>query len=160
MSSTTKHAPHSVAAVSDRGSKDDARPSPRASRTGFTLVECLVAAALLAVVMTLAAQLFVWDARERREVWRRQVAQQEAASVLERFSLTPYEEITEAQVQQIALSPETLNWLSDGKLTVSLEEVTTPRPGKRLRVEIHWGDANVSAPVRLTGWRFAPEGTP
>lgn len=131
--------------------------SRRRSSRGFTLIECLVAGAMLLVVMAMAAQLFSWDARERREAWRRQVAQQEAANVLERLSIESPESLSQERFERLALSPESAAWLPEGDLGVSATEFASPRPGKRIRIEITWRqtNGNPAPPVRLTGWAFS-----
>ncbi len=131
-------------------------------RRGFTLLECLVAAAMLGVIFVLVGQWFSWDTFERREAWKRQLATQEAANVLERLSLTPYETLSADNLAAIKLSPETRAWLIDGALQVSVSETATPAHGKQLQVEIGWGRSheNPPAPVRLTTWRFAPGAAP
>jgi type II secretory pathway pseudopilin PulG len=152
------HASHAIripARLARRGGKTGLRG-------GFTVTECLVAAAMLAAVMALAAQLFIWDAQQRREAWKRQVAQQEAANVLERLSSLPIESLAADQLEALELSPEARTWLPDGTLAVSATEITAPRPGKRILVEVQWGTPNgaAHAPVRLIGWAFAPGATP
>ncbi len=128
------------------------------NRRGFTLVECLVATGLLGVIFVLVGQWFAWDSLERREAWKRQLATQEAANVLERLSRTPYETLTAENLAALQLSPETQGWLADGALQVSATATTTPLPGQQLQVEVRWGSRheNPPAPVRLTAWRFAP----
>jgi len=137
---------------------------PRASkiRRGFTLLECLVAVAMLGVIFVLVGQWFSWDSFERREAWKRQLATQEAANVLERLSLTPYETLTDENLAAIQFSPAAQDWLLDGEIDVSATETTAPAPGKRLQVEVRWGRGHEHppAPVRLTTWRFAPGAAP
>lgn len=159
----------SVAGVSDPGTREFARRQRPASqrpatvrRRGFTLLECVVAGALMLVVLALATQLFLWDSRERREVWRRQVAQQEAANALERLSLAPYDAISTKSLAEVRLSEEAQAWLPEGAIQATASDVTVPRTGRRIDVQVRWGAAGDApiAPVRLSGWRFAPGGAP
>jgi hypothetical protein len=117
---------------------------------------------MLAAVMALAAQLFIWDAQQRREAWKRQVAQQEAANVLERLSSLPIESLSADRLGALELSHEARTWLPDGTLAVTATEIDTPRAGKRIQVEVQWGTPSgaAHAPVRLVGWAFAPGVTP
>jgi type II secretory pathway pseudopilin PulG len=133
----------------------------RAAR-GFTLLECVVAAAMLIVVMALAAQLYAWDARERREVWRRQVAQQEAANLMEQLTARPLSDLTAESLEVLRMSAESSTWLPNGALQVTATEVTAPAAGRRIELQITWEHASGerAAPVRLVGWAFDPGGAP
>ncbi len=134
----------------------------RRSTRGFTLLECLVAGAMLLVVMALAAQLFAWDARERREAWRRHVAQQEAANVLERVSNDAPGALNAERLGALTLSKESADWLPEGTLRASATAVTSPYAGKRIQIEITWrqSSGHPASPVRLTGWAFTARGSP
>ncbi len=117
---------------------------------------------MLLVVMALAAQLFAWDARERREAWRRHVAQQEAANVLERLSADAPTALNAERLDALTLSKESADWLPEGMLRASATEVASPHAGKRIQIEITWrqSSGHPASPVRLTGWAFAPGGSP
>ena len=137
-----------------------ARSRPR--RRGFSLLECIVAAGMLCAIFVLFGQLIVWDSRERSADWKRQVAAQEAANVLERLSLEPYASLTADRLTQLQLSPAASEWLTDGALRVTATDVAAPRPGKRIDVAVDWAGATHRdiPPLRLVGWRFAPGGAP
>lgn len=136
------------------------RPRRRHSVRGFTLLECVVAAAMLIVVMVLAAQLYAWDARERREVWRRQVAQQEAANLMEQLTSSPQAELTAEALDTLHMSAESSTWLPNGILQATATAVTAPAAGRRIELQITWEHASgePAAPVRLVGWVFDPGG--
>ncbi|MDZ4783865.1 MAG: prepilin-type N-terminal cleavage/methylation domain-containing protein [Planctomycetia bacterium] len=138
------------------------RPRRRRSARGFTLLECVVAAGMLMVVMGLAAQLFAWDARERREVWRRQVAQQEAANLMEQLTAQMPSELTAETLEALRISTESSAWLPHGTLQATATEVTAPAAGRRIELQITWEHASgePAAPVRLVGWVFGPGGNP
>jgi hypothetical protein len=117
---------------------------------------------MLAATLALATQLFLWDAYERREAWRRATAQQEAANQLERLATWHFEELTAERFAELQLSEESAAWLPGGALKISTSDVDTPREGKKLLVEITWDSAQgmPQAPVRLSAWRFAQGGSP
>lgn len=133
----------------------------RAAR-GFTLLECVVAAGMLMVVIALAAQLYAWDARERREVWRRQVAQQEAANLMEQLTAAPPTELSAEALKALRMSAESTAWLPNGALNATASEVTAPAAGRRIELQITWEHASgePAAPVRLVGWVFDAGGAP
>ncbi len=126
-------------------------------RRGFAILEVIVACGLLAVLLALSVQILSLMAVERRHVEHRAIALAEAANIAERVSTMPFDEIDEARLAEIDLSPEVRKLLPDAQATLDVAEETGPVPGKRVRVEIVWTGAGGrrESPVRLTHWAWS-----
>jgi prepilin-type N-terminal cleavage/methylation domain-containing protein len=129
-------------------------------RRGFTLMETIVAAFLLAVAAVLCAQMLVASAAANRAADWRRLAAREAANVMEQVMALPADGLTPDAVNQIRLSEETTKTLPDARLAIRRDEQSnaTP-PATQITVEIVWkGHAGEpSPPTRLLAWRFHPE---
>ncbi len=123
-------------------------------RRGFVILEVIVACGLLAVLLTMSVQVLSLMAVERRHVERRAIALVEAANIVERMSTMPYEDIDEARLADVGLSPDVCQLLPDGRASLAVEDESGEVPGKRVRVEIVWTGAagHPESPVRLTHW--------
>ena len=123
----------------------------RACRRGFTLIELIVAGALLLAAMAISAQFLGWLAAERRAADRRRAAIQEAAIVLERLAARPWAELTPESARALRLSEPARRALPGGELAVDVSE----RDGlKRIAVAVRWRgrSGGPEAPARLTAW--------
>ena len=126
----------------------------RKRQFGFTLPEVLVAAVVLGAAMTVCVQVLSAMAASDREAERRTMALAEAGNALERFSGTPWSELTPEAAADARLSQSAAERLPGGELKVNIENLDTQPPAKRIMVEVRWpGRQGRSAvPVRLTAW--------
>jgi Tfp pilus assembly protein PilV len=130
---------------------------PSRGRSGFTIAETMVTLGLLAVALTLVAQVGVQTLRERERVVAGQVAREQAINVLETARAQPWEKLDAgwAEKQQLPEAYTRKGW----KLQVRVEpEASRPRV-KRVSVEVR-PEETPAPPVRLVGLfaaRSAPE---
>jgi hypothetical protein len=129
-------------------------------RSGSTLLELLVSAALLASLLVIINQSFIALRRQSRLVDRRFVAQQVLENVLEEFCQRPWETLSTESVQQIRL-PD----FADGKLPHcdiygEVVDETDPVLVKRVVLRLGWSDYPGQPPqsIALTAWAFPLEG--
>jgi prepilin-type N-terminal cleavage/methylation domain-containing protein len=127
--------------------------APRRRREGFTLVEIMAAAVMLAVAMSLMLELVGWVARERRASERRQRAVQEAANVMERLTARAWDDLDEEGVAGLELSPPSRKALPGGELKVAVAAAEGTGL-KRVEVSVRWRNRSgePEAPVRLVSW--------
>ncbi len=132
----------------------------QACRSGFTLVEMIVAGILLAAVMSLSAQMLYAVAKGQRTAEQRQMTSTVAANLMERITAQPYETITNQQLQTWRLDSATQSRLPEAKLSISIEPEAGPPAGKRIVIEIQGqGPKGVPlSPVHLTGWVYERQG--
>ena len=125
-------------------------------RRGSTLLELIVATALLGVVFATVAPVFSWLAAERRAADQTQLASLEVANVMERLAQTPWETLSDVSTKNIALSESARKHLDEARLTVRVVEETGPPAAKRVNVELTWRNRadQFVAPMRLTAWVF------
>ena len=126
------------------------------SHPGTTLLETVIAVALLAAALSLSTQVLAWTAMERRESQRRQVALQEAANCLERLRGWPSDRLSTEQAQAIALSPQAHDVLPQGRVAVDIRTDPADENSRQIQIEVHWSNRTGQplAPVRLTTWRW------
>ncbi|HEY2841246.1 MAG TPA: prepilin-type N-terminal cleavage/methylation domain-containing protein, partial [Pirellulales bacterium] len=128
-------------------------------RPGFTLIEIIVAIALLAAAMLSATQVLMISARQRRAADRRFAAQLEASNVAERIAALDYDAITPEAAQAMKLTPDAQSALPEAELKVTsvLVETSTPHY-KRITIEIGWPSSDRQLPVvRFTTFRHKTE---
>jgi prepilin-type N-terminal cleavage/methylation domain-containing protein len=133
-------------------------PGPsRAGRRGFTLVELLVALAVLGVVLLLVAQLGYLVLRERQRSGARQQAQEAAANVLEAARACPWDDLTPAWAARQRLPESAARLLPDGRLEVRVEPEPSRPHTRRITAEVRWSldDDRPARPVRLVALRSA-----
>lgn len=125
---------------------------------GVLLIEVLAACGLTAVLLALCVQVLSLTALERRHIERRAIALQEAANLVERAAALPFDELTDAKLAELSLSPEVVQILPQAKSTFTVSDEPGDLPAKRVRVEIHWQGrgGREEAPASLTFWAFAP----
>lgn len=128
-------------------------------RTGFLLLEAIVAAALLAVLLGVSLRVLGATAVQRRGVEKRVVALQEAAGAMERARALAWDELTLERLEEIAISPEAEPILSGASVRWTVEDSTSQPATRHVVVEITWqSPAGPTAPVRLNYWAYAPQG--
>jgi type II secretory pathway pseudopilin PulG len=107
-------------------------------RTAYTIMELVAALAILAIVMTVVAQIGYFSLVERLRSTTRQAALEQAANVMESARAIPWDKLTAdwAAAQQLPKDDGFI--LPEGRLTVKVEPEKTLPSAKRVTVEIRW----------------------
>lgn len=130
-------------------------------RRGATLLEAVVAIALLGTAFVLGAQALAWTSAQRRLTDDRQLAMQEAVNCLERLRRLEWNELTNERLSAIDLSPAAKQRLTAGRVKIAREADIADPPGSRFRVEVQWKSRyGVPLNVAFTTWRYRREVQP
>jgi len=128
----------------------------KTTRFGFTLVEVLVAVAVITVLLMIITQMLVLVVEQTQVNQQRLAAIEFAASAMEIVTAQPY-----ADIEPSALEGGTLRDLlepigAEWQLDLQVEETLAPTVGKQIRLSITRDDASPRlGTVILTAWRFA-----
>lgn len=125
-------------------------PSSR-MRHGFTVMECMIALAVLSGAAALVAEMVTRSLVDRSRLDARAEAVDAVTNALERARARPWEELT-PQWAKAQVPPESLARWSEARLTVVVEpEPNRPRV-KRVTAEVTWDrpQAHAWPPVTLT----------
>lgn len=127
--------------------------SIRKTRSGFSLVELVIACLLVAAAAACTLPTAGWIMVERRTAQRRQMAAEEVANLMERVTCLPWQGITPPRIAQIGLDPEIERQLPDATLAATVD---SDEQAKRIGLALSWTDraGQAVAPVRLTTWVF------
>lgn len=132
-------------------------------RRGFTLTETLVAGVILATAATVAMQMLVAAAGQRRSLDARQAALIEAGNVMERLAAKSWEELDAAELSKLTLGERAVQALPSGKLEIQIEPIAAQPDdklpaAKRLTVAVSYGGegegTQKAREVRLVAWRY------
>jgi len=126
------------------------------TRRGLTLLEVTVTSLLLAVLFAVSMRMVGATAARRRAAEDRRAAMREAANVMERLAVRPWNELTPEAVADLRLSNEAANALRGATLKIDVTDQPGEPQGKRIVVEVHWRDSAGKSlpPRRLTAWRY------
>jgi hypothetical protein len=121
----------------------------------------MVAAVLLAAVMTVCLQMLTLTAAQHRALEDRQTAIQETANLMERLCARAWADLTAESVRDVQLSEQARRSLPDAELEIKLtSRPTTSSDGepdaKRIAVALHW-QHRAGQPLRhvqLVAWRY------
>ena len=129
-------------------------------RRGFSMIELLVAAGLLATLLTVCVQLSGVASAEQRALGQRQAAMNEAANVLERLSIRPWNELTDKDLGELPLSAAARQSVPDGRLEIHVAQPADQPGAKRISVILRWPDRDgrPEQTARLTAWRCGDAG--
>jgi hypothetical protein len=127
----------------------------------FTLLEVVIAAGMLAMLLTTSVQMLRSLSIYQRGSDRRAVALQAVQAVSDQIANTPWNQLTAESAKKVMIPKQLENYLPGAKLSVSLEDEATHTASRRIHVDLTWNglDGQSSAPVRLTTWIF-PERSP
>jgi prepilin-type N-terminal cleavage/methylation domain-containing protein len=122
-------------------------------RDGFTVMETIVALAVLATASVLVAQTATWAIAERSRTEDRLVAIEAAANVLEGARARPWADLTPEWAESVKPSADITARLPDAALTVRIEPEHDRDRVKRVTVELTWlgRNAKPAPPVSLVG---------
>ncbi len=126
------------------------------TRRGVSMVEMIVAACLLTCAMAMVAQVIGRSAARRRDAGHHRIAVQEAANVMERLAVRPFDELTPDGVADEQLSPQAGQSLPEGVVEVHVTEAAGEPDARRIEVEIRWRgrSAQPDPSVELVTWRY------
>lgn len=137
-------------------------------RRGVTVLESVMACLLMAVAVSLVAELMVAVARQQRICRQRDVALQEASNALE-LALAPNAAGADAPVENAPAADATVadaplenapgpSLSEPARAVLSQAELDVSRFGQRVVITVRWNavGAGGAQQVRLVGWRFAP----
>ncbi len=158
IATRTADAPIGTAAKTGRTRRGAMRPALRGGphRSGVLLLEALVALGMLAVAIVVGAKVLGALSAQRRTMAEYQLAALEAANVLERVSVFPWESLDGSVAEQVQLSEGARKVLSDARLEVQVSPVESDPAAKRIVVRVRWA-ARAAQPdriVRLVAWRY------
>ena len=124
-----------------------------APRSGFTVMETVVALGVMTIAMMLVAQLGYWSLRQRVRTAARQVAIELAANTLESARARPWEDLTPEWAASQRIPQDLDDELTEGELLVRVEPEASQHLTQRVTVEVTWllHEDIRSQPVRLVG---------
>jgi prepilin-type N-terminal cleavage/methylation domain-containing protein len=125
-------------------------------RRAFTLLEVVIAAAMLAVLLTTSVQMLRALSIHQRASERRAVALEAAEAAADQVANIPWDQLTAESAKKATIPKQLASYLPGAKLSVSLDEEPTPTPSRRIHIDLTWNGAHGQpvAPVRLTSWVF------
>ena len=131
---------------------------PLRTRPGFTLVEVIAAAAMLAVLLVLAGQMLAQARRNSRIAEQRALALRTVENGLEELTARPWNEVTDEAISQLVLPPRLTRRWPQATLSGSVEELSDPAPAKRLSLQVQLTPTQPVLAAKLTTWIYrAPE---
>lgn len=122
-------------------------------RRGLTLMETVVALAILAIAAGIVAQLGMWAMFERARCEERLAAMECVANILESARAHPWAELTPAWASQQKLPDDLASHLSEPVLSVQVAPEKDQQGLKRITAELQWShrDGSKARTVSLTG---------
>ena len=125
-------------------------------RRAFTLLEVIIAAAMLAVLLTASVQMLRALSIHQRASERRAVALEAVQAVADQVANFPWEQLTAESAKKVTIPKQLAGYLPGAKLSVSLDKEPTPTESRRIHIDLTWNgaDGQAVAPVRLTSWAF------
>lgn len=125
-------------------------------RCAFTLLEVVIAAAMLAMLLTTSVQMLRGLSIHQRVSDCRAAALEAVQAVSDQIANIPWDQLTTESAKKVTIPKPLDGYLPDAKLSVSLDEVATPTTSRRIHVELTWQgpDGQAVAPVRLTSWVY------
>lgn len=121
----------------------------RFARRGFMLTELIVAAILLAAVLSVITQLAIRSGRLSQDTRHYQMALDEMSNQLDRLLVLPDEQLAK-QMKTLAASPMMQEILAEPQLSA---EIKQDADGSRIVLQLQWNRLGGQRPLRLVGWR-------
>ena len=127
-----------------------------ARHRGVTLVEVIIAAAVLVIMMSVLLQLMGVLSQQRRAMERRSWSIQADCNLMERFTAQDWDEITADTADQLELPTEMIDLFPDVELHVHVEEDRLGPPAKCVIVVISGQDLSgeQTSLARLSVWVY------
>jgi hypothetical protein len=129
-------------------------------RRGTMFLEVLAATVLLAALAAVCVQFVAATAVQRRAERQREIANQEAANIMERLTAESWSALTPGPCD-MPLSEEVQQPLPGGVAEILIDETSGTPEAKRIVVTVHWQDraGGAAQSVRLVAWRYREAGT-
>jgi hypothetical protein len=125
-----------------------------ACRRALTIIEVTLAFAILAIMLAASLRMVRVVTDQQRIGQRRELALQAAQAVSEQIGNIPWEQLTPAAVNQVAIPASLAEQLPNATLSTSIADENDPT-SRRVLVEIRWqSDDSRPSSVRLTSWVF------
>jgi prepilin-type N-terminal cleavage/methylation domain-containing protein len=123
-------------------------------RRGMTVLELVVAAAILGTLLAVSLQLLAATAQQRSVADQRQFAVLEAENMMERLAARPWAELTPQTA--VPLSPAVRARLPSAEVKVEVAPAPNDPLAKRIVVALRWRDqtGQFVQPVRIVTWRW------
>jgi type II secretory pathway pseudopilin PulG len=115
----------------------------KGQRTGFTILETMIAFGILATALVMTAQLGTWSMLERSRTQMRLEGAEAAANVLEAARSLGWQQLAPDWAQQQKLADYASARLADAQLVIHVEEQASGV--KRVEVEIQWPQSSTPA---------------
>lgn len=134
-------------------------PFRRRRRRGTTVVEALIALALLGAASGVFAQLYLLAGRQQRSADARSAASLTLGNWMERCAQVPLEELDEERLTALASIELLKPLLPDVEPVASVTAEDGPPAGKRVTLSLRWpaADGVSHEEIQLTAWRFGSE---
>jgi prepilin-type N-terminal cleavage/methylation domain-containing protein len=126
----------------------------RTKRRGFTFVEVIVAAAMLAVLLSLAGQMLVQARRHSRIAEQRGLALRTVENALEELTAKPWDEINDAALAQLAVPASLARRWPQAAFTGAVAESDQPVASKRLTLQLQLAPSQPALSAKLTTWIY------
>ena len=125
-------------------------------RSGTSLLEAIVGLFIMAVVITLVAQLSAFASRQLQAGSARRLAAQEAANLIDQIAASPWNAVTRQTAAEWQLSQDALRQLPHAQLHVTVSDEAGQAEAKQITLDIswtgHWGGQTEH--VRLVSWKY------
>jgi type II secretory pathway pseudopilin PulG len=128
----------------------------RSFRSGYILLEAILAAALLAVLMTVSLRMLSAISAQRRAAEQRAIALEEVANLMERALARPWNEISSQSASPSDVDDSLQRILPGAAATMTVEPSDDTLEGKHLHATITWKPAasRPDAAVTLHFWAY------
>ncbi len=132
-------------------------PKPHHSRAGFTLAELIIALLLLGTVTAVLMPVLLSATAQRRASELRQRALIHAENVLDDLLSQPWDEQTQ-EILSRKLNAEPADSALPGLERTVTVNGEPDQHRKQITLQLRWRNrtGDLSAPLRLSGWSFAP----
>ncbi len=126
-------------------------------RRGTTVLELVAAAAVLAVLLVVCAQMLSRTAVQQRALANRRAALQMASNAMEHVHALPWDGLNEAATDAVATAVVGQEMVRGARLDVAVGEADATLRAKRIRVTVTWneGSDEVERKQQLTAWCYA-----
>lgn len=127
-------------------------------RRGVTILEALLALAVLSLTFGLLAQFLAATAQQKRIGEQRRLALQESANALEQVAALSWEDLTTEKLAAVVPSPALTGAIPHAELKLQVQAEAGPPEAKRVRVEVSWPNAAgvTGEPIGLTAFFYPP----